>query len=83
MCGVNAALSIRGTTVEPAQQCAKEWRANSVIFAWFLCSFGPPSSTLVAYHLLRGGIPLYDAVGLNCKKGTTIENHSAGAWYMD
>ena len=26
------------------------------------------------YHLERGGIPLHDAVGTNCKKGATSEN---------
>ena len=24
------------------------------------------------YHLERGGMPLHDAVGINCKKGSTI-----------
>ena len=26
------------------------------------------------YNMERGGIPLHDAVGINCKKGTTSEN---------
>ena len=26
------------------------------------------------YHMERGGMPLHDAVGLNCKKGATTEN---------
>ena len=26
------------------------------------------------YHMERGGIPLHDAVGMNCKKGPTSEN---------
>ena len=26
------------------------------------------------YHQERGGIPLHDAVGINCKKGATTEN---------
>ena len=25
-------------------------------------------------HLERGGVPLHDAVGINCKNGTTTEN---------
>ena len=29
------------------------------------------------YHLERGGVPLHDAVGINCKKGTTTENQIA------
>ena len=35
------------------------------------------------YHLERGGMPLHDAVGVNCKKGTTTENQGAGIKYMD
>ena len=34
------------------------------------------------YHLARGGMPLQDAVGLNCKKGATTENQGAGVKYM-
>ena len=34
------------------------------------------------YHLERGGMPLDDAVGINCKKGTTIENQGADVKYM-
>ena len=30
------------------------------------------------YHLERGGMPLHDAVGINCEKGATSENHGAG-----
>ena len=34
-----------------------------------LCSGG--------YHMERGGVPLHDAVGINCKKGTTTENQGS------
>ena len=34
------------------------------------------------YHLERGGMPLHDAVGINCKKGATTENQSADVKYM-
>ena len=27
-------------------------------------------------------MPLHDAVGINCKIGVTIENHSSGVKYM-
>ena len=30
------------------------------------------------YHMERGGMPLHDAVGINCKKGATTENQGAG-----
>ena len=26
------------------------------------------------YHMERGGIPLHDAVGIDCKRGATTEN---------
>ena len=34
------------------------------------------------YHLDKGEMPLHDAVGINCKKGATAENHGAGIKYM-
>ena len=57
---VKVALGNRGMTVEAARRCARdrnEWRAlvrmqmiefQAAIFAWFLCSFGPPSRALGA-----------------------------------
>ena len=54
MDGVKVALGNRGTTVEAARQCAKDrkdWRAlvhmSQNEFNAALCSFGPPSSSLV------------------------------------
>ena len=35
------------------------------------------------YHLGRGGMPLHDAVGINCKNGATSENQDAGVKYID
>ena len=46
---------------------------HATIFAWFVFSFVPPSRALVAYHLERGGMPLHDAVGVNCTKVITTE----------
>ena len=43
------------------------------IFAWFLCSLGPPSHALVVYHREWGGIPLHDTVGVNCETGATTD----------
>ena len=34
------------------------------------------------YHLGRGGMPLHDAVGINCKNDSTTENQGAGDEYM-
>ena len=34
------------------------------------------------YHMERGGMPLHDAVGINCKKGATTENQVSSVKYM-
>ena len=34
------------------------------------------------YHLERGGMPLHDAVGINCKKGATCENQGEDVKYI-
>ena len=34
------------------------------------------------YHLERGGMPLHDAVGINCIKGATTENQGSGVKYL-
>ena len=39
-----------------------------------LCSGG--------YHMERGGMPLHDAVGINCNKGATRENQDSAVKYM-
>ena len=33
-------------------------------------------------HLERGGMSLHDAVGINCKMGTTTENQDLSVKYM-
>ena len=37
---------------------------------------------LCSRALERGGIPLHDAVGINCKKGATTEHQGACVKYM-
>ena len=34
------------------------------------------------YCMERGGMPLHNAVGINCKKGATPENLCSGVKYM-
>ena len=34
------------------------------------------------YHLQRGGMPLYDAVVINCENGATTENQGTGVKYV-
>ena len=48
---------------------------HAAIFAWHMCSFGPPSR---AHHMKRGGMQLHEAAGINCKKGATTENQGSG-----
>ena len=33
-------------------------------------------------HMERGGMPLHDAVGINCKIGATTENQDSAVKYM-
>ena len=46
-------------------------------FCLALCSFGSPSHALVVLTWR-----MRDAVGINCKKGTTTENQDSGVRYM-
>ena len=34
------------------------------------------------YHMESGGMPLRDAVGINCKTGAATENQGSGVKYM-
>ena len=34
------------------------------------------------YYMERGGMPLHDAVGINCKNGATTENQDSAVKYM-
>ena len=47
---------------------------GAAIVALFLCPFGPPYRALVADHLKRGGMPLHDALALNCKRALLLKS---------
>ena len=49
-------------------------------FCLALCSFRPPSHALVV--ITWRGMPLHDAVEINCKNGLTTENQGSGVRYM-
>ena len=34
------------------------------------------------YHMERGGMPLHDAAGINCKNGAATENQGSAVKYM-
>ena len=55
--------------------CSGGYHALVVIRLWWLSGSG-------GYHMERGGMPLHDAVGINCKKGGTTENQGSGVKYM-
>ena len=93
MDSVKVTLGNRGMTVEAARQCAKDPKKCRALVLMELNEFptaillGPiffrtslPCS--VGYHLERGEMPLHDAVGINCKKGTTTEKQGGDVKYM-
>ena len=93
MDGVKVALGNRRMTVEAARQCAKyrkDWRAlvhmklNEFHAAIFLrpVFFQTALTCSGGYHLERGGMPLHDAVGINCKKGAITEHQDSAVKYM-
>ena len=90
MDGVEVALGNRGMTVEAASLCAKdrkEWRTlvhmklNEFQRPFLLgpVFFRTALRCTCGYHLKRGGMPVHDTVGINCKKGATTENQRAVA----
>ena len=90
MDGVKVALCNRGMMLEAARKLGKSREP------WCICNrlgftrpllLGPvffrtalPCSG--GYHLGRGGMPLHDPVGVNCKNGATSENQGADVKYM-
>ena len=94
MDGVKVALGNRGMMAEAARQCAKqrkEWRAlvhmqlnefQAAIFALRCVFFWTALPCPGGYHMERGGMPLHDVVGINCKKGATTENQGSAVKYM-
>ena len=48
---------------------------NSLLGPVFIRTALPCSG---GYHMERGGMPLHNAVGINCKKGATTENQGSG-----
>ena len=78
---MKVALGSRVSTVAAMRQFAKdrkEWRAMIEFHAAPICLisvfFRTPSRALVASHLERGEMSLYNAVGVDCKHGATTDN---------
>ena len=54
---------------------------HAAIFTWHcVLSDLPPVLWWLSHG--GGGMPLHDAVGINCKKGATSENQGSGVKYM-
>ena len=94
MDGVKVALGNRGMKVEAARKIGKSgepWyicnsmSSTAAIFAWLCVLSHRP---LVLWWLSpgcgsdRGGMPLHDAVLINCKTGATTEYQGADVKYM-
>ena len=77
MDGVKVALGNGGITVDAARQWAKNRkdRLGPVFFRTALPCSG-------SYHMERGGKPLHEAVGINCKKGATTEYQVTDVMYI-
>ena len=91
--GVKVAFCNLGMKAEAARPCAndrKEWRSllhvklNKFLAAISLALvfFRTALPCCGAYHLERGGMPLHDAVGINCKNDETMKNQGAVVKYM-
>ena len=94
MDGVKVALGKRGVTVDAARQCGKIGKSGEPYYICKWMNFTPTfllgpvrfRTTLPCsggYHLERGGMPLHDAVGINCKKGAATEHQGADMKYLD
>ena len=44
--------------------------------------FRTPLPCSGGYHMERGGMPLHNVVGINCKTGATTENQGSAVKYM-
>ena len=90
MDGEKVAVGNKGMTVEVAQ---KIWKSGEPWYISNWMSFTLPfllgplffQTTLPCsggYHLVRNGMPLHDAIEINCKKGATTEYQGAVVKYM-
>ena len=61
-----------GNSGEP--WCIWTWRSFMRPFLFGPLFFRTALPCSGGYHLERGGVPLHDAVGVNCQKGATTEN---------
>ena len=90
MDGLHVALGNRGMPVEAVRQCAKIRKSGEprhIIYVTEWVSRGYFCLTLCSLpcrdgrHLERSEIPLHDAVGMNCKKGASVENQGTDIKY--
>ena len=58
--------------------CSKDWKEQTAhiyagIFSGPCILFGPPFRALLDQHLEKGGMPLHNAVGVNCERGALLK----------
>ena len=61
------------------------YAAVALIYTIHVASLPSPCENLPCSggsHMERGGMPLHDAVGINCKKGATTEHQDSAVEYM-
>ena len=90
MDGVKVALGNREMTVKAARKIGKSGE-TWYIFNWISFTLPILLGTVFfqtalqcsgGYHMERGGMPLHNTVGINCKKGATTEKQGSGVKYM-
>ena len=79
-CATMRERSERVKTGEPWHICNKTSFTRPFLLGSVFFRTALPCSG--ACHMERGGMPLHHAVGINCKKGITIENQGSGVKYM-
>ena len=81
MDGVKVALGNRGMTVEAARHGTYVIECFTLPFLLSPVFFRTALPCSGGYHIEKGGMPLHDVVGINCKKGATTENQGSAGKY--
>ena len=80
-CGGCASMRERSDRVENPGTYMQLNEFHAAIFSW-PCVLRTSLPCSGGYHMERGGMPLHDSVGINCKKSASTENQGADVKYM-
>ena len=75
-----ATMRERSERVESPGTYVTESVSRSIFASHCVLSDRPPVLWWLSWE--RGGMPLHDAVGINCKRGATTENQGSGVKFM-